>query len=324
MVRSKSTRSGAGSDSGSRRGRPGGGPAPGGDGDDWASCVRRGDLAAAWAISDRLRAERPAPGSDQPRHLQEIWNGEPLDGRRVLVRCYHGLGDTIQFIRYAPMVRAVAREVIVWAQPPLLPLLATVHGIDRLLPLHDGVPEVEYDVDVEVMELPYVFRTTLASIPRAVPYIHVRPAELPGMNPRVGLVWRSGGWDERRSIPFEILRPLLDIPHVTWLSLQQHRDPADTDPRLADVSDDDVGEAAARMRGLDLLITVDSMPAHLAGALAVPVWTLLTAGADWRWMDDRDDSPWYPTMRLFRQKSEGDWGSVVAEVARSLLTLRRG
>jgi hypothetical protein len=109
-----------------------------------------------------LQARASVPCWHWPRHLQYIWDGTPLAGKRVLVRCYHGLGDTLQFIRYAPLIKTIAREVIVLAQPALLPLLRTMRGIDRLLPLHNGAPDVEYDVDVESMKLPHIFRTTLA------------------------------------------------------------------------------------------------------------------------------------------------------------------
>src|SRR3712207_6559067 len=142
--------------------------------------MRRGEFEAAWALSDAvLRARAGVPCWHLPRHLQYIWDGTPLAGKRVLVRCYHGLGDTIQFIRYVPLVSAIAAEVIVWAQPALIPILRTVRGIGRLLPLHTGAPAVEYDLDVEVMELPHVFRTTLATLPAEVPYLHVEPVPLP-------------------------------------------------------------------------------------------------------------------------------------------------
>ena len=285
----------------------------------WLSHARRGDFARAWEASDRaLQRHIANPDWTRPRHLQSIWMGEPFEGKHVLVRCYHGLGDTIQFIRYAPLVRATARRVTVWAQPQLVPLLRDVSGIDEALPLHGGAPDVEYDVDVEVMELPFVFRSTLSTIPRVVPYLHAPPAQLPGTSPRVGLVWRAGNWEMQRSMPFQVLRPLLDLEGITWCSVQQNRRPAETHPRLIDVSEDSVVEAASRMAALDLLITVDSMPAHLAGALGVPVWTLLMKDADWRWMQDRDDSPWYPTMRLFRQSSPGAWGELIARVADAL------
>jgi hypothetical protein len=104
-----------------------------------------------------------------PRHRQYVWDGRPLEGQRVLVRCYHGLGDTVMFIRYAPLLKTIAREVIVWAQPALIPLLRRAHGVDRLLPLHEGTPECAYDVDIEVMELAHAFRSTIETLPRAVP-----------------------------------------------------------------------------------------------------------------------------------------------------------
>ena len=287
------------------------------DAREWVVRARRGDLAGAWEISDRtLQRHVQGPDSCRPRHEQSVWRGEPLDGRRVLVRCYHGLGDTIQFSRYLPRVAAVAREVILWAQPSLIPLLQSIPGVDRILPLTDGRLDVPYDVDVEIMELSHVFRSTLETIPRDVPYLAVPPAAPPhaGPRPRVGLAWRAGDWDRRRWIPFELLRPLLDVGGVTWCSVQQHRRPGEEHAALIDVSHDDLHEAARRIAALDLLISVDSMPAHLAGALGVPVWTLLMRNADWRWMEDRADSPWYPTMTLFRQETTGDWPAVISRV----------
>jgi len=156
----------------------------------WLARAKAGDFTGAWTMSDRiLRRHASNPDYTRPRHLQSIWTGEPLQGKRVLVRCYHGLGDTIQFVRFVPRLRRIAREVIVWAPAPLVPLLRSVSGIDRLLPLHDGPPDVLYDVDVEMMELPFVFRDTLDTIPRAVPYLSVSASTLPGSAPRVGLWW---------------------------------------------------------------------------------------------------------------------------------------
>ena len=159
------------------------------DSDAWLRHARRGDFDAAWRASDRILERAGHHDWTIPRHQQQIWDGSPLAGQRVLIRCYHGLGDTIQFVRYVPLVRALAREVIVWAQPALVPLLRTVSGIGRLLPLRDGTPEVDYDVDVEVMELAHVFRTTLETIPSVVPYLFADAAVLPGRDtPRIGLV----------------------------------------------------------------------------------------------------------------------------------------
>ena len=284
--------------------------------------MRRGEFEAAWPHSDAaLQVRAGQPCWHLPRHLQHIWDGRPLAGRRVLVRCYHGLGDTIQFARYLPLLAAVAAEVIVWAQAELLPLLRTVPGITQLLPLHDGTPEVTYDVDVEIMELPHVFRTTLATIPAAVPYLHAEPLPLPKA-PRqlaVGLVWQAGNWDARRSVPFELLALLAAVPGVQLFILQANAAAAGWREGVGtNLGEFDLYEYARVIRGLDLLLTVDSMPAHLAGALGVPVWTLLHAEADWRWLTGREDSPWYPTMRLFRQEQAGEWAGVVTRVVGEL------
>jgi len=293
-------------------------------GERWFSAMRRGDFAAAWRASDAiLRAHAGVPCWHRPRHEQWVWDGTPLQGERVLVRCYHGLGDTLQFIRYLPMLKQVAAETVVWAQPALIPLLRSVDGIDRLEPLHDGPYHGEYDVDVEVMELAHVFRSTLETLPSRVPYVHADPAEIPRDDRlAVGLVWRAGDWDERRSIPIHLLSPLAQIPGVDLHVLQRGAALAECPACFGTRSGaDDVLQAARVMRALDLVITVDSMPAHLAGALGVPVWTLLIDDADWRWMTGRDDSPWYPTMRLFRQPSPGDWPSVIRRVAAELRAL---
>lgn len=255
--------------------------------------------------------------STLPRHYQRIWNRADPRGRHVLVRCYHGLGDTIQFIRYATMLESIASSVTVWCQPQLFPLISTVRGCQRLLALHDGDVGIDYDIDVEVMELPYVFRTTLETIPRQVPYLHVPDAAV-HFEPTIGIAWRGGAWDPGRAIPFDLVARLLKLPSIRWISLQQDARDDERHPSLntADVST--VLLTAQQMKGMDLVISVDTMAAHLAGALAVPVWTLLPYVADWRWLEERTDTPWYPTMRLFRQPAAGDWASVILEVSRAL------
>src|SRR5829696_3769948 len=282
--------------------------------EEWIEAMRRGDFVTAWKISDALLLTRR--DEDQlklQRWQQSIWNGGDVAGKRVLVRCYHGLGDTIQFIRYAALLKKMATEVIVWVQPSLIPLLRGVSGIDRLLPLHDGVPDVEYDIDVELGELPYVFRTTMESIPAEVPYIFVEPATLTSNGRlRVGLIWESGDWDSRRSIPFSQVRRLSEVAGVDWHILQREPLRAGWDGKLGMISGGDNPLDDARvMRTLDLVISVDTMTAHLAGALGQKTWTLLPAVADWRWMLNRSDSPWYPTMRLFRQREERQWPQVI-------------
>ena len=289
--------------------------------DPWTEAMLSGDFEAAWKISDSLlHLARTQDETKVPRHEQSVWDGRPLEGKRVLVRCYHGLGDTIQFIRYARLLQRVAAEVIVWVQPSLIPLLRGVEGVDRLLPLHDGVPDVEYDVDVELNELTYVFRTRVESIPAEVPYLNVEPAALSRTDKfNVGLIWQSGEWNAKRSIPFHALRPLREVAGLAWHVLQRHAREAGWDGEFGVISGGDNPLDDARvMQALDLVISVDTMTAHLAGALGRPVWTLLPFDADWRWMRDREDTPWYPTMRLFRQQREGDWNPVIEALAMEL------
>lgn len=294
--------------------------------DPWITAMRRGRFAEAWRISDahlRARLARREPAHTGPRHLQQIWDGQPLHGRRVLVRCYHGLGDTVQFIRFAAPLRDIAREVIVWAQPRLLSLVRTARGVDRALPLHDGTPDAPHDADLEIMELAHALRADARSIGCRVPYLF--PAGAPWTAPRqahqlaVGIVWRAGDWDEQRSLPAAMLSPLAALPAVRLFSLQGG--PAALEAACipavhADAND--VSRLAAILRGLDLLISVDTFAAHLAGALGVPVWLLLHAHCDWRWMERRTDCVWYPTMRLFRQTRADEWSGVIDRVVAAL------
>jgi hypothetical protein len=288
--------------------------------------MRRGEFDRAWRNSDillRHHLAAPPETSDVPRHQQVIWNGASLQGKRVLVRCYHGLGDTIQFIRYIPLLKAIATHVTVWAQPSLIRLLSTACGIDRLIPLHDGSPDCDYEADVEVMELPYVFRTTIETIPARVPYFHLDASTLEDYRMKVGLVWRGGDWDPRRDVPFDLLTQLAQIQEISFYALQQEASAFEHHESFKTIlpPGGDALTTARVMRALDLVVSIDSMPAHLAGALGIPTWTLLQKGADWRWMSDRMDSPWYPTMRLFRQQQAGDWAPVVAQVKRELRKL---
>jgi hypothetical protein len=256
---------------------------------DWFTHMRRGDFTAAWAISDGFLGTG-------------VWDGTPLAGRRVHIRCEHGLGDTIMFARFFPLVNAIASECTIAVQPSLIPLLQAMPGIGRL-----GEPET-YDVEVECMELAHVFRTTVETIPPA-PYLHVTPFLWSGgrLGRRIGVVWRAGDWNPIRSIPRALIERL---PFTHSLQLGESDLPVDTPLSTAQV-----------MRALDLVITVDTMTAHLAGALGVPVFTLLPHDHDWRWMDDRTDSPWYPSMRLFRQPRPGDWDAVIDEVRYAISTM---
>ena len=279
-----------------------------------------GDFERAWQITDALESSRRA-GVCQPGPHHLLWDGTPIEGRRVLVRCRHGLGDTIQFLRYVPALLRVAGDVYVDVQPALR---ALVNGMQGFRPFGAELPEVE----IESMELPYYFRTVAETIPGAVPYL---PAlEISSAYPpftradghyKVGLIWSSGGWDCSRSIPPDCLAPLQAAEGVQFYSLQQgaaSRDPIPLSVVALSPRTEEVRAAAAAMLEMDLVITVDTMTAHLAGALGRPVWTLLPYRADWRWMRGRDDSPWYPTMRLFRQRSPGNWHEAIASVVSAL------
>jgi len=284
--------------------------------DPWMSAMRRGDFAAAWKISDRVLRRRLRDSTsqrDRPRHLQSVWDGRPLAGQRVLVRCYHGLGDTLQFVRLVPLLRQRVRHVTLWAQPQLVDLLRTLPGIDRIAALHDGEPDVARDADIELMELPHFLRLQPDLIP-GTPYLRVdkHMPLLATAAKRVGIAWRAGSWDAARSIRDELLAPLAQVPDVRWHSLQYG---ATMQPLPgSDIACRDIREQARRMQSLDLVISVDTMVAHLAGALGLPVWLLLPTPCDWRWMDERGDSPWYPTMRIFRQRVPGAWAEVIEQV----------
>jgi hypothetical protein len=289
----------------------------------WMQFMRLGDFEEAWKLSDKVLAAGVNRDPRLPRHYQCVWDGRPLAGKRVLVRCYHGLGDTIQFIRYIPQLRQIAEEVIVWAQEPLIELLKTIPEIDQLLPLHDGYLDADYDVDLEVMELPFIFRTTINTIPRKIPYLHADPIVLSDEHKfNVGIVWQSGNWNQARCIPFKALAPLAELNNVNLYILQANAEEAGWHEGFGiHPGTFDLYNYARVIRGLDLMISADSMPAHLAGAMNVPVWTILHDQADWRWMDKRSDSPWYPSMRLFRLEQQGDWKKVIDEVARTLQSL---
>lgn len=300
--------------------------------------MRRGDFESAWCVCDTVLQERLRTGVDcsgWPRHLQFVWRGQALEHRRVLVRCYHGLGDTIQFVRLIAPLRQRAREVTLWAQPALLQLLSSVRGVDQLLALQEGVPPLGYDVDIELMELAHALRLSAREIPAQVPYIYVsgqaagREADMPRRTfpsrtqripgpLEVGIAWRSGDWNGERSLPAAIVQRLASAPGVRWHSLQYP--PGGPVLDAHDLACKDICELARRMLRLDLVVSVDTMTAHLAGALGLPTWTLLHDPCDWRWMSEREDSPWYPTMRLFRQRAPGDWSEVVEDV---LSRLRR-
>jgi hypothetical protein len=293
----------------------------------WRRAMHRGDYAAAWMINDAVLAARDPATRDDPRlpyHLRWVWDGRRFDGRNVLVRCYHGLGDTLLFARYLPALARRAASVTVEAQPDLLPVLAGLSRAKgpsrpvpsassiRFVPFAPDAPLKPLDCDIEIMELPHALRLPPEAMP--VPYLHIPAA--PSAPGTVGLCWRAGGggWDPTRALPEALLRPVTSMrlcvslqPGPTSLAV---RNPEGCPAALEDT--------AALIGGLDLVITVDTMVAHLAGALGQSTWLLLKHDADWRWMEGRLDSPWYASMRLYRQTAPGDWQSVVARVAADL------
>jgi hypothetical protein len=284
---------------------------------EWVSAMRALDFERAWRINDADMGTRRMPKHTGPRHLQRIWNGEPLHDVRVLVRCYHGLGDTLQYIRFAAALRRLARDVSVWAQPSLMELVAQVTGVDRVLPLHDGTPEVDFDVDIEVMELAHALRVRPADVEACVPYLRVPSVASASLRREmgtlhVGLVWEAGDWDARRSLRPQDLMPLARLDRVKLYAL---RPESDIGPLPAiDIASHRIETLAANMLVLDAIVAVDTMAAHLAGGLGLPVFTLLQKNCDWRWGKGADSTPWYPTMRLFRQESSDDWRGPVSRL----------
>jgi hypothetical protein len=296
---------------------------------DWTDAIRAGDFNRAWCISDRSLREYCASGAAKhagERHHQRIWRGERLAGQRVLVRCYHGLGDTIQFIRFAKPLREIAREVNVWGQPDLVPLLRNVAGVDSVLPLHDGSPAVAYDVDIEIMELAHALRVSPELVSNSVPYLPRpnRPEHpMPHAPLSIGLIWEASNWDRRRCVPPHLLGLLASEAGARLFSLQlgPARQAAPSIP-AKDIAVGDIEKLARLIEKVDLIVTVDTMMAHLAGALGASVWTMLHADCDWRWPAKGHESLWYPTMKLFHQQVAGDWTTVIEEIVEGLKQYR--
>ncbi|HEY1411755.1 MAG TPA: tetratricopeptide repeat-containing glycosyltransferase family protein, partial [Rhodopila sp.] len=272
-----------------------------------------------------------------PRDIaQPRWNGEPLAGRTILLHAEQGLGDMLQMARYVPLVAARGGRVVLQVHPPLVRLLQGLRGVQQVVPLEAPLPP--FDLHCPLFSLPLVFRTRLDTIP-AEPYLKADstlavPAACRALlaartGLRVGLVWQGTAQigahvNRERSLALEQLAPLADIPSVALYSLQKDPDPASMDKAaalgitdlMADVTD--FADTAARVAALDLVISVDTSTAHLAAAMGKPVWLLSRFGGCWRWLTDRSDSPWYPTLRLYRQDASRDWTCVMAQVVRDL------
>lgn len=304
----------------------------------------QGRYAEAWPLhearydSARLRPVAVPPGLPCPQ-----WRGEPLAGKAILVWFEQGMGDEIQFVRYlAWLKKQGARQVTLVCKAPLVELFKTVDGVDAVFAAEGQqlvIPAQDYWV--LPMSLPLHHRTTLETIPAQLPYLHALPERIAQWRKcvppadgslRVGLAWAGSVThrnDANRSLPsLELLAPLAAVPGVKFISLQKGEREAEAAPaglELQRLAPDlvDFADTAAVISQLDLVITVDTAVAHVAGALGKPCWVLLPwLGVDWRWLLERDDSPWYPgVMRLFRQKSAGDWAGVVNALSAALALL---
>ncbi len=294
----------------------------------WMAHMLAGDFGAAWRESDAIRRRgRPDP--------HRFWQGEDLRGQRLMLRSLHGFGDAVQMFRFLPRVRHLVRELIVEVPPRLLDLAPLFSGMGQVITWGEQAPAVapEWDVQMEVMELPYAFRVTVADLAPQQGYLHLpaasqtRAARVMGeaTRPRVGLAWSAGHWNTSRSVPFEQLRRLVSVPDAEFWSLQGDTDrhawaSLDGSRSVRDVYEvgDGILSLAAVIERMDLVITVDTLAAHLAGALGVPCWLMLQHRADWRWMYEGDRSPWYPSLRLWRQHEPGDWGDLIERIRSEL------
>ncbi len=276
-----------------------------------------------WRSSPFLKSKRT--------FSQPMWDGTSLEGRTILLHVEQGLGDAIQFVRYAPLVRDRGARIVVECQAPLVRLISNMNAVDSVIAEGDARPD--FDVYAPLMSLPYIFCTTVASIPAHVPYLvppQTAPAVLAAAGNgrfRVGIVWAGSPThtnDRNRSCRIEQFEPLLSTPGIWFCSLQKG-------PAAAALKHDafhhvhnlgehlsDLSDTAAVIQQLDLVISVDTSIVHLTGALAKPVWILVPFAPDWRWLCEREDSPWYPTARLFRQTAIGEWDSVFSRMAAEL------
>jgi tetratricopeptide (TPR) repeat protein len=297
-----------------------------------------GDFGRGW-IEYEWRRKGASTGPSRRDFPQPLWlGGNEIADKTILLHSEQGFGDTIQFCRYVPLVAACGARVILEVEEPLQGLLAGLAGIARVVV--KGNPLPAFDLQCPLLSLPLAFTTQLETIPSATPYLRAPDqallkwgARLPiKRRPRIGIAWAGNAKhirDRERSIGLGDLLPLLDVD-ATFVSLQKEVRAADTATlreradiihfghELAGFSD-----TAALMSHLDLVISIDTAIAHLAGALGKPVWILLTHVPDWRWLLDRNDSPWYPTARLFRQSDAREWNSVIARVRDELLKFVR-
>jgi hypothetical protein len=289
-----------------------------------------GDFENGWAAYEW---RRKLPSWAERAFTQREWSGEDIAGQRLLLHAEQGFGDTIQFARYAALAAGRGIEVVLEVQPALAPLLGGLFGLEVIAAGRGPLPP--FDRHCPLFSLPRLFATTPATIPSGAPYI-VAPADriaawaprLPGDGLRVGLAWSGHSdnvRDHERSIPFARLAPLRAVPSARFVSLQKDIRVTDADDfrrcgNVVDLGGDlrDFADTAAIIAQLDLVITVDTAVAHLAGAMGKPVWVLLPHVPDFRWLLDRATSPWYPSARLFRKGQTDSWDDVIAGVAEEL------
>jgi len=287
----------------------------------------RADFAAGWREQEWRWRWKAFP-SPKRNFSQPLWKGEPIAGKRILLHAEQGFGDAIQFLRYVPLVAELDAEIVLEVHPELKSLAESSLSVSKLIARGDPVPQ--FDWHCPLLSLPLAFATDLGSIPADVPYLRA-PRHAPcwlhkerEQDLHVGLVWAGNPKnvrDRKRSLSVAALEPLFQVAGVSFYSLQ--RGPASTDAASlpfagVDPQTGDFAATAAAIEQLDLVVSVDTAVAHLAGALGKPVWILLPALAEWRWLRDREDSPWYRTARLFRQQQAGQWGSVIDAVAAQL------
>ncbi|HEX2943257.1 MAG TPA: tetratricopeptide repeat protein [Rhodopila sp.] len=301
--------------------------------------LAKGDLLAGWEEYE-WRWQMPEMAAASPRYTQPRWRGEAASGRTILIHAEQGFGDTLQFCRYAPLVAARGLQVVMSVPKPLVRLLRNLSGVNQVIAEDHEPPP--FDLHCPMLSLPLALQTTLPTIPIHIPYLHADRAQAAVWQDRlaaqgdgqrrVGLVWAGSARnhsptlaavDGRRSLPPEKLASLLELPGLQFFSLQKFGPPAPPVYALTDFMSEmeDFADTAALIANLDLVISVDTAVAHLAAALGKPVWLLDRFDSCWRWLTNRRDSPWYPTIRLYRQPSPGDWDAVVDEIARDLRKL---
>ncbi len=302
-----------------------------------------GELREGWGEFEWRRRTDTKVGW-RPLLTVPFWAGEPIEGRSILLFADQGYGDALQICRYAPKIAAAAARTVLVVQPPLVRLMSCLPGVSEVIT--DGARPSLPDVWCAMMSLPHVCGTTLETIPGAVPYLTADPADvahwrerlagLAGL--RVGLCWAGGQSsveqiyvDRRRSIRLDALARLGLVPGAHFFSLQAGPPAAEADRppcglALHDFTKDlrDFADTAALIENLDLVISVDTAVVHLAGALGKPVWLLNRFDTCFRWLQNREDSPWYPTLRQFRQAAPGDWDSVLSRVQDALRRLAAG